>query len=210
MIGYASRTGTRRNLAGLRAAGWRMLLSPQTPLLPAGFAYGLDNGAWTAFQQKAPWDEAAFMRLLGKFGALADWVVAPDIVAGGTESLALSSEWFVRCSDACPLVLVAVQDGMEPDDLRPFLSMGAGIFIGGSTDWKLATMARWSALAHEYGAWCHVGRVNTVRRIRWCHEVGATSFDGTSPSRYAVTLPKLDRARRQPSLWHHAKESPHA
>ena len=27
MIAYASRTGTRRNLAALRAAGWRLLVS---------------------------------------------------------------------------------------------------------------------------------------------------------------------------------------
>ena len=47
------------------------------------------------------------------------------------------------------------------------------------------------------------GRVNTQRRIRLCAAAGADSFDGTSASRYAVTLPGLDSARRQPDLFCH-------
>jgi hypothetical protein len=59
MIGYASRTGTRRNLAALRAAGWRLLLSPTGVLRTEGFRYALDNGAWTAHQQGTEFDELA-------------------------------------------------------------------------------------------------------------------------------------------------------
>lgn len=50
-------------------------------------------------------------------------------------------------------------------------------------------------------AWCHVARVNTARRIAACAAVGATSFDGTSATRYAKTLPLLDAAKRQRSLF---------
>ena len=49
LCGYASMTGTRRNLAALDAAGWRVLLSPAGLLNPRGRAYSLDNGAWSAF-----------------------------------------------------------------------------------------------------------------------------------------------------------------
>lgn len=45
MIGYASRTGTRRNLDALRAAGWRLMVSARGALRTEGFPYALDNGA---------------------------------------------------------------------------------------------------------------------------------------------------------------------
>ncbi len=56
MIAYASRTGTRRNLAALRDAGWRLMVSARGVLRTEGFPYGLDNGAWTAFQRDEPFD----------------------------------------------------------------------------------------------------------------------------------------------------------
>ncbi len=59
---------------------------------------------------------------------------------------------------------------------------------------------QWGALARETGCYLHVGRVNTAVRIRLCSAAGADSFDGTSPSRFACTLPLLDGARRQPDL----------
>jgi len=55
-------------------------------------------------------------------------------------------------------------------------------------------------VAAERRRYFHVGRVNTARRIRLCAEAGADSFDGTSVSRYAQTLPLLESARQQPSL----------
>jgi hypothetical protein len=71
------------------------------------------------------------------------------------------------------------------------------VFVGGSTDWKLDTMATWAALARERGAWCHVARVNTPKRIRKVALAGATSFDGSNATRYMVNHPKLDRAVAQ-------------
>ncbi len=91
MIPYASRTGTRRNLAALRAAGWRLLVSAKGALLHEGFRYALDNGAWSAYQAKEPFDEAAFLRAIDRLGAGADWIVIPDIVAGGLRSLDYSA-----------------------------------------------------------------------------------------------------------------------
>lgn len=89
---------------------------------------------------------------------------------------------------------------MTDADVVQYIGPDVGVFVGGSTDWKLATLYDWAALAQSRGAWCHVGRVNSVRRIRLCHLAGVDSFDGTSASRYSVELPKLERARRQPAL----------
>ena len=96
MICYASRTGTRRNLAALRSRGWRLLVSRAGVWRTEGFPqYALDNGAWADYQAGRDFDEDSFERLIDKLGAKADWIVLPDIVAGGLRSLDLSDNgWY--------------------------------------------------------------------------------------------------------------------
>jgi hypothetical protein len=198
---YASRTGTRRNLAALRAAGWGLLVSRAGEWRTEGFdRYCLDNGAWADFQAGRAFDGDAFELLIDKLGAGADWIVLPDIVAGGIASLELSLRWSNRCLSCCPLVLIAVQDGMEEHDLEHLVGRNVGIFLGGTTAWKLATMARWGLFSARHGVHYHVARVNSERRIWMAIAAGADSIDGSSASRYALTLPLLDRASRQMDL----------
>lgn len=202
MIAYATRTGTRRNLDALRAAEWRLLICAggRVEPLTEPWQYALDNGAWSAFAQGKPFDVRAFEFALRRFGAKADWTVLPDIVAGGAPSLEMSLKWMRTVLNESPRALLAVQNGITPEDVRPFLGPRVGIFVGGDTAWKLGTLSDWGHLAAQVGCWLHVGRVNTARRIFSCARAEATSFDGTSASRYAVTLPRLDNARRQLSL----------
>lgn len=197
MISYASRTGTKRNLDAMRASGWRLLVSAAGVLRHEGFPYALDNGAWSAFTQGRPFDEAAFSRALRALGADADWTVIPDIVAGGLASLDMSLRWMRAVLDESPRGMIAVQDGMAPADVVSFIGPRVGLFVGGSTAWKLATMRQWADLANERGAWCHIGRVNSARRIGMCVASGAHSFDGTSATKFAQTIPKLTHARDQ-------------
>lgn len=196
---YASRTGTRTTLAALREHGWRLLVSATGVHRTEGMGYCLDNGAWTAHVQGTPWDEQAFVDLVTELGPGADFVIAPDVVAGGYRSLALSLSW-VPTLRACSLVLVPVQDGMAYEVVAPYIDEWTGIFVGGSTEWKLATMAEWGRVARERDAYMHVGRVNTVRRIQACQLAGAHSFDGTSVTRFPPSLERLDRAVRQRAL----------
>ncbi len=197
VICYASRTGTRRNLVALAEAGWRLLVSPHGEWRSEGLPYAIDNGAWTAYQSGRPIDLGLFAALVERMGAGADWIVVPDIVAGGRDSLRLSEEWLPRLSG---LRLIAVQDGMTTDDVRPLLGPEVGLFLGGSTEWKLATMRDWGRLAADLGCYYHVARVNTMRRIFLATEAGADSVDGTSVTRYVVNLRKLDAAARQYQL----------
>lgn len=202
VIPYASRTGTRRNLDALRQRGWRLLVSATGVLRTEGFPYGIDNGAWTAHQSGAPIDLRRFVIALFKLGRDADWVALPDIVGGGLTSLALSLAWlrFVLC--LTERALIPVQDGMTVADVAPLLGPNVGVFVGGSpdTNWKEETTPAWAKACRAAGAWCHVGRVNSQRRINICAAAGATSFDGTSATKYAVELPKLHRAVVQQSL----------
>lgn len=200
MIAYASRTGTRRNLDALRAAGWRLLVSARGVLRSEGFRYAIDNGAWTAHQRGEPFDAEAFVRAVELMGSGADWIVVPDRVADREASIEMARTWLPRLRGIAPL-LIAVQDGMTEADL-PELGQDTGIFLGGSTGWKLRTMRAWGEVARRRRCWFHVARVNTARRIAAAKEAGATSIDGSSASRYASTLPLLRRAMMQGAfLW---------
>jgi hypothetical protein len=79
MIPYASNTGTRRNLAVMRAAGWRLLLTPDNPTPRDGLRFAIDNGAFA----KDGFQPEPFRDLVERLGCAADFVVLPDIVAGG-------------------------------------------------------------------------------------------------------------------------------
>lgn len=200
MIPYASRTGTRRNLALLREAGWRLFVSAKGVLRTEGFPYALDNGAWTAFTRGEPFDVEAFLRAFEKLGAGADFVIAPDIVAGGRASLDLSLDWLPRL-DAARLVLVPNQDGLEPEDFSDLVGPRVGVFHGGSTEWKLANMVKWGRWCAERGVYFHVGRVNTAVRYRLAHVSGACSVDGSRASRFAQDIHDLDAWSRQDDLF---------
>lgn len=176
---YASHTNTRRNLAALRAAGWGLLISRCREWSTEGFDhYVLDNGAWSDFQAGRAFDADAFERLIDALGARADWIVLPDIVAGGLASLELSLRWSNRCLSACPMVLLAVQDGMVESDIAPFVGPSVGIFLGGSTPWKISTMAQWGAFCRSRAVHYHVARVNTAKRIWLAAASGADSVGG--------------------------------
>lgn len=201
MLMFATGTGTRRNLAGMRANGWGLLLTPDRPELLPGFTeIAIDNGAWGAFQRKEEWVPDKFCKLVNQYGRRAKWVVAPDIVCGGVESLARSLEWLPWLSERCTQVLIAVQDGMSAEHLVPHVSKSVGLFVGGSSDWKEETLPMWGKLARESGCYLHVGRVNSARRIRLCAMSGADSVDGTSGTRFAVTIPPLSLACAQAAL----------
>mgnify|MGYP003394195623 FL=1 len=197
MLAYAARTGTRRNLDALRKANWRLVISAAGVLRTEGFSYALDNGAWTYYQQGKTFDDRVFSLALKKYGPQADWTTIPDIVAGGHQSLDFSLSWMARVLDYSPYALLAVQDGLLPRDVVAFLGERVGIFIGGTTAWKLDTMDQWGLLGKQLHCWVHVGRVNTCRRIARCASAGVTSFDGSSTSRFSVTLPRLEHQRCQ-------------
>jgi hypothetical protein len=155
--------------------------------------FAVDNGAWGCHQRGEPFDAVRFRKLLESCGKRADFIVTPDIVCGGQASKDFSLEWLeeVRRYTATPLF--AVQDGMTPGDIP----QGCGVFVGGSTEWKLRSIPLFAHWAKQKNRWCHVGRVNTARRIRLCQISGTTSFDGTSVALFPKTITRLDAARRQ-------------
>jgi hypothetical protein len=198
MMAYTTRTGTRTTLARLRELGWGVVMTPDAPR-HEDLPYIIDNGAWAAHQRGVDWGgtyRARFAKLVERFGHGADFIVAPDIVGGGAESLDRSLEWLEPLAQVAEVV-IPVQDGMTADDrLLRRLGPRVGLFVGGSTEWKLVTLPTWGWVARELRCRLHVGRVNTARRIRYIMQHGATSFDGTSACRFPSTIDLLERARQ--------------
>jgi hypothetical protein len=61
-------------------------------------------------------------------------------------------------------------------------------------------MRAWGKVCARRGLYYHVARVNTARRIAKAKESGAHSIDGSSASRFAESLPRLQRAMAQEAM----------
>lgn len=198
IIPYASQTSAA-NKAALQAAGWRFMISPDTirkNIYDPSTPHAIDNGAWGAHVRGQPWDEDAFLKLVDALGQTSDFVALPDVVEQRDATLEIADRWIERLRGL--VLYVVLQDGMSEPDIAPFLPRVDGLFLGGSTEWKLETMGAWGAFAHRHGKRLHVGRVNSRKRILACRDAGAHSFDGSGVSRFArVKLPIFDAEIQQ-------------
>lgn len=149
---------------------------------PRRLPWALDNGAFADWKAERPFDAERFLSTVQQAGS-PDYVVVPDVVAGGLFSLATSLAWAdVLEPYGHPMALV-VQDGMVVSDVEPHLGTGrfAFLFVGGTVEWKVATGAEWVELAHRFGMKCHIGRVGTQKRVRWAKRVKCDSIDSCLP-----------------------------
>lgn len=175
-----------------------------------------DNGAYRDWTAKKPFNTMRFVRDMRRiridreFGnghGAPDFVVAPDIVAGGMASLEFSCAWKPDLEDL-PCYL-AVQDGMTPARVGAALrieeTLGSegqrftGIFVGGRLEWKLDTAAEWVKFAHGSGRQCHIGRVGVPDRVRWARSIGADSIDSCLPLMHKEHLGPFLEAIMEPS-----------
>jgi hypothetical protein len=180
---YITNTGTRSVINMIKRYGWgRVHLANQWRNPEVGVPWILDNGAFSYWKNKLPFNNDAFEEALIKTemkGIMPDFVVVPDIVAGGYESLDFSLKWLNRipASHTCYL---AVQDKMEYSVIQEYINLFDGIFVGGTMDWKLKTAKEWVKLAHMYNKLCHIGQVGTFRRLVWAQYIGADSIDSST------------------------------
>lgn len=206
MIAYTSYIGSAKRRKPVVDMGWRMLVpahrssklsQPDTP-------YAMDSGAWTCYKQGIPFDEEAYKHGIKRMGEGADWVVLPDIVGEGSRSLDFSLKWLDRLSHI-RLLLIAVQDNMNPCDVEPYLNSRVGIFLGGTTEFKINSMRMWGNMSRENDCYYHVGRVNSNKRIRQCQDAGVHSFDGSGVSRFfhmdKKPAERMKSATMQGHLW---------
>jgi hypothetical protein len=133
------------------------------------------------------------------------FATAPDVVGDWTATWKRSQDVLPALRDLGYAAAVVLQDGAESDSAIDWQAFDA-VFVGGSTGWKLSHHAERLCLqAKRERKWVHMGRVNSLRRIRAATEMGCDSADGTflkiAPD---ANIPRmkvwLDSLHRQPSL----------
>jgi hypothetical protein len=152
----------------------------------AGIKTSIDNGAFSSWMRGFPFMADVFRDHLKdafKNGINAEFIVCPDIVAGGTDSLDFSMRWATGELLGARLAL-AVQDGMKPSHIDSYILKHFNyIFVGGSVEWKWKTVEQWVEFAHANDKKIHVGRVGTLDKLLYCESIGVDSVDSSSFAR---------------------------
>lgn len=140
-------------------------------------AYAADNGC---FAQGDRFDMARYLcwltTLTHKDRCL--FAVAPDVV-GDAAATWKRSRYVLPVLRALGFrAALVAQDGLDPRRLD--WDAFDCLFVGGTTAYKLSESAyRAVAEAKARGKWCHMGRVNSLRRLRAAAMAGYDSADGT-------------------------------
>jgi len=152
----------------------------------AGIKMAIDNGAFSSWMRGFPFMADVFRDHLKdafKNGINAEFIVCPDIVAGGKDSLDFSMSWASGELFGARLAL-AVQDGIKSQDIDPWmLRHFTHIFVGGTIEWKWRTVEQWVDFAHGNNKKIHVGRVGTLDKLKYCKSLGVDSVDSSSFAR---------------------------
>lgn len=165
-----------------------------------GELWGFDNGAFMDWTSGKSFDEGRFVgKLAEATGAGTPYLaVVPDLVARGSESLAMSLAWREKLEQQWPWYL-AVQDGMTVDGVRQVLPLFSGIFLGGTDKFKLGAY-KWCDLAHSEGKPFHYARAGTITKLRHAIKIGADSIDSSFP------LWTHDRFDRFSAQWNYEEQ----
>jgi len=146
------------------------------------FYFSIDNGAFSTWINNREYDGKQFLLLLTRclyHHIVPDFAVCPDKVGEGTKSLRFSLEWLKRLPRGFNYYL-AVQNGITAHDIKPYLDLFKGLFVGGTLEWKYKTSERWVKFAHDNGLKCHIGRIGTLQKVLWAIRINADSIDSTS------------------------------
>lgn len=183
-----------------------MIATPaQGNAIPDGGVWCSDNGC---FGNGYPGDNGYLAYLADRAGqgARCVFAVAPDVPFDMTASLSRSRPMLAPIRALGFPVALAAQNGAENMAL-PWDEFDA-LFLGGDTAWKLGEHARdLTAEARARGKHVHMGRVNSLKRLRIAASMGCHSADGTflafGPDK---NLPQLLRWLRdchvqQEALW---------
>lgn len=183
--------------------------------MPAMLSMGMGNRApdaevWAAdsgrFNNPESYTDEKYLAFLARHSWAADrclFATAPDVVGDAHRTLCLSMPMFQKIREAGYPVAFIAQDGI---DYIPWDRFDV-LFIGGTTKFKLSEKAREVCReAKQRGKWVHMGRVNSMRRMRIAQEFDCDSVDGTyiafGPD---LNQPKVERWLRElharPSLW---------
>ncbi len=137
-----------------------------------GAAWALDNGCFNA-----RWTPKKWLAELDRHKDTPKclFAVVPDVVADAEATDAMWRRWVSAVRRRGYRCAYVAQDGCGdiPADAQV-------VFLGGTTEWKLGADARAIAeMTKASGRWLHMGRVNTLNRLRRAVSLGCDSVDGT-------------------------------
>jgi hypothetical protein len=153
-----------------------------------GCGPGKDGGIGTCYP-----GNAGYLRRLADRQAhtgLCAFAAAPDVLCDAAATLGRSLPMTDQIRAlGYPVALVA-QNGLEHLPV-PWDDFDV-LFLGGDTAWKLGPHARrLTEQAQSHGKPVHMGRVNSLRRLRYAAHIGCDSADGT----YLTRGPNKNLAR---------------
>jgi hypothetical protein len=172
---------------------------------PQDRIWAADNGCFASPEKYTDERYLAWLKRHSHARRSCLFATAPDVVGDGEATLDRSLLMFARIHGAGYRAGLVAQDGMEKLAL-PWEEF-EGLFIGGTTDWKLGPSA--AALideARQRGKWVHMGRVNSLKRLRLAANLGCHSADGTTiafePSvRAPLVASWVEQIAMQPGLF---------
>ncbi|WP_446038059.1 hypothetical protein [Streptomyces sp. SID1121] len=155
-----------------------MTTPAQGSRIPDGTLYACDNGKFGKGWPGAAWFKW-LERTVNRYGAdRCLWAVAPDKPFDASGTLEESLPWLARIRELAVPAAFAAQDGCDLLGL-PWEEFDV-LFLGGSTEWKIGPVAaRLSEEALARGKTVHMGRVNSLRRLRIAEDFGCETVDGT-------------------------------
>lgn len=184
LILVSGSTKTVKRLASQGQKNLGILLTPANrnsvaSVIDTKLPWAIDNGAFSGF------DESRFIWLLDRCVGLPRlmWVACPDVVGDAKKTLVNFEKWVDKIRSRGLPVSFVWQDGQDKipvpwDEVDSF-------FIGGSTEFKLGQIARdLTEQAKSKNKPIHMGRVNSLRRIKYAYDIGVDSTDGTSSSMF--------------------------
>lgn len=204
---YLATASTPEVRAAMRAGLLGQMIQPKAGnRLEPGVWFAIDNGC-VRLEHGRPvtdpgWDPHSWQALLERHtgNPLCLFATVPDVVADAQGTDERWSKWAPVVIDRGYRPAYVLQNGCQtvPCD-------AGAVFTGGDTAYKLSPQARRHIRqAQNGGLWCHMGRVNSLRRLRRCADDGYQSCDGTyltfGPDRNLPTLLGWLHPT-QPSLW---------
>lgn len=137
--------------------------------------WAADNGCFAA-----TWEPGKWLDYLDRYqyapGNL--FAVVPDVVGDADATLARWGEWLPEVTGRGYRPAFVIQNG-ETGVGVPWSGLGA-VFIGGDDAYKLGSDAyRITQMAKARDVHVHMGRVNSLRRLRLADRWGCDTVDGT-------------------------------
>jgi len=132
------------------------------------FPYAIDNAAFNQFRQDL------YFKMLNRSKEYNNpmFVVCPDVVGCADRTMALWHYYYPKLKPYNYPIAFVAQDGCNPEDIPDEADY---IFIGGLDPWKMENFERFVG----NGKPVHVGRVNSIGRLKSCERAGVDSVDGT-------------------------------